>query len=311
MGQDKQKRHDDRYDQAEEYMEVVYRLWEGSWEDGAVLRDKASGVFADPSKVHRVEFEGEHYRVNAFHLCEPSIQRTPVLYQAGSSTKGRAFAARHAECVFVSGPTPYVIAKRVQGIRQLAAELGRDPAAIRIFSMATLIPGETDEEARRKLEEYRSYVSEEGSLVLFSGWTGIDLSRFSRDDVVDQVRTEAGQSALENITVADPERRWTVGEVARWGGIGGVGPVVAGTPARIADWMEEWIEKTGVDGFNLPYALAHRTFSDVADLVVPELTRRGRFKQAYRPGSLRSKLGGPADGRLDDPHPAAAFRRRS
>ncbi len=309
MGKERQAGHDDRYDLAEEYMEVVYRLWEGSWEDGAVLRDKARGVFADPVKVHKVEFQGRHYRVDAIHLCEPSPQRTPVLYQAGSSAKGRAFAARHAECVFVSGPLAAVVARRVASIRALAAEAGRDPTAIRIFSLATLIPGETDAEASAKLADYRSYVSEEGSLVLFSGWTGIDLSRFRSNEVVEQVRTEAGHSALENITVADPSRRWTVGEVARWGGIGGIGPVVAGTPDRIADWMEEWIEATGVDGFNLAYALAHRTFSDVAELVVPELTRRGRYKREYREGSLRTKLGGPANGRLGDGHPAASLRR--
>ncbi|HWL69716.1 MAG TPA: LLM class flavin-dependent oxidoreductase [Geminicoccus sp.] len=310
QGRERQTAHDDRYDLAEEYMEVVYRLWEGSWEDDAVLRNKERGIFADPAKVHKVSFEGRHYRVDAIHLCEPSPQRTPVLYQAGSSTKGRAFAARHAECVFVSGPSAGVIAKRVASIRALAAEAGRDPAAIRIFSLATLIPGETDAEASAKLADYRRFVSEEGALVLFSGWTGIDLARFRPDEVVEHVRTEAGHAALENITVADPAKRWTVGEVAAWGGIGGIGPVVAGTPARIADWMEEWIEATGVDGFNLAYALSHRTFSDVADLVVPELTRRGRYKQEYRAGTLRTKLGGPDSGRLAESHPAATFRRR-
>lgn len=309
MGQGGQRSHDDRYDVAEEYMQVVYRLWEGSWEDDAVRRDKAGGgVFTDPAKVHRVDFAGEHYRVHGIHLCEPSPQRTPVLYQAGSSAKGRAFAARHAECVFVSGPTPAIIARRVRAIRELAEAAGRDPASIRIFSLATLIPGETDQDATRKLDDYRNHVSEEGALALFSGWTGIDLSRYRLDDVVTEVRTEAGQSALENITVADPERRWTVGEVARWGGIGGVGPVVAGSAERIADWLETWQATTGVDGFNLAYALAHRTFEDVADIVVPELTRRGRYKSAYRPGTLRTKLGGPADGRLPAGHPAARVR---
>src|SRR3954465_5972260 len=102
-GKDKQTAHDDRYDIADEYMELVYKLWEGSWEDDAVLRDKSNRIFADPAKIHRVRHHGRHYQVDAIHLAEPSPQRTPVLYQAGSSTRGREFAATHAECVFVFG----------------------------------------------------------------------------------------------------------------------------------------------------------------------------------------------------------------
>ncbi len=117
-GKDKQTAHDDRYDVADEYMEVVYKLWEGSWEDDAVLRDRSNGIFADPSKVHKVTHEGANYRLNAIHLSEPSPQRTPVLYQAGTSPRGRQFAAGHAECVFMSGPSAKVIAPRVAAIRE-------------------------------------------------------------------------------------------------------------------------------------------------------------------------------------------------
>ena len=116
-GKDKQTAHDDRYDIADEYMELVYKLWEGSWEDGAVLRDRARGIFADPAKVHPVSHEGKNYRLNAIHLSEPSPQRTPVLYQAGTSPRGRQFAAQHAECVFMSGPSAKVIAPRIAAIR--------------------------------------------------------------------------------------------------------------------------------------------------------------------------------------------------
>ena len=114
-GKDKQTAHDDRYDIADEYMELVYKLWEGSWEDDAALRDRVRGIFVDPAKVHRVEHEGRNYRLNAIHLSEPSPQRTPVLYQAGTSPRGRQFAAQHAECVFMSGPSAKIIAPRVAG----------------------------------------------------------------------------------------------------------------------------------------------------------------------------------------------------
>src|SRR6267154_4585921 len=104
MGLTVQPRHEQRYELAEEYMQIVYRLWEGSWEDGAVLRDRERRIFADPARIHRVRHDGHYYRLDAMHLCEPSPQRTPVLYQAGSSTRGREFAATHAECIFVNAP---------------------------------------------------------------------------------------------------------------------------------------------------------------------------------------------------------------
>src|SRR4051794_41824443 len=128
-------------------MEVVYKLWEGSWEDDAVLRDRINGIFADPSKVHKVTHEGANYRLNAIHLSEPSPQRTPVLYQAGTSPRGRVFAGRHAECVFMSGPSAKIIAPRVAAIRQAATDAGRAGSDIVIFSIATVVLGETDAEA--------------------------------------------------------------------------------------------------------------------------------------------------------------------
>src|SRR6202522_3924784 len=154
-GKDKQTAHDDRYDVADEYMEVVYKLWEGSWEDDAALRDRARGIFTDPAKVHRVHHDGNNYRLDAIHMSEPSPQRTPVLYQAGTSPAGRGFAARHAECVFMSGPSKVAIAPRVAAIRGNAVKLGRRPESILIFTMATAILGESDAEAQAKLADYR------------------------------------------------------------------------------------------------------------------------------------------------------------
>jgi len=139
-------------------MEVVYKLWEGSWEDDAAVRDRARGIFTDPSKVHRVKHEGNNYRLNAIHLSEPSPQRTPVLYQAGTSPRGRQFAAQHAECVFMSGPSAKVIAPRVAAIRTLAKEMGRNPAEILMFSMMTIILGRTEAEAKAKYEDYRRHI---------------------------------------------------------------------------------------------------------------------------------------------------------
>src|SRR5260370_20281010 len=149
---------------AGEYMEVVYKLWEGSWEDDAALRDRTSSIFADPAKVHRIRHEGNNYRVDAIHLSEPSPQRTPVLYQAGTSPRGRQFAAEHAECVFMSGPSAKIIAPRVAAIRELAAKAGRNPAEILMFSMFPIILGRTAPEPKAKYPAYPSHINPEGAL---------------------------------------------------------------------------------------------------------------------------------------------------
>jgi alkanesulfonate monooxygenase len=307
-GKDKQTAHDDRYDVADEYMEVVYKLWEGSWEDDAVLRDRINGIFADPSKVHKVSHEGPNYRLNAIHLSEPSPQRTPVLYQAGTSPRGRQFAAGHAECVFMSGPSAKVIAPRVTAIREAAAKAGRNPADILMFSMFTIILGRTEAEAQAKYADYRKHISAEGALTLMSGWTGVDFSTYALDQQVRHVQNDAGRSAMDNITRADPDRVWTVREVAEHVGIGGIGPIAVGTPEKVADDIEAWFEQTDLDGLNVAFAVSPGDFEDIADMLVPELARRGRYKQAYEKGTLREKLFGPGRARLTAPHPAAQYR---
>jgi alkanesulfonate monooxygenase len=308
-GKEKQTGHDDRYDIADEYMEVVYKLWEGSWEDDAVLRDRARGIFTDPSKIHRVNHESANFRINnTIHLSEPSPQRTPVLYQAGTSPRGRQFAAKHAECVFMSGPSAKIIAPRVAAIRQEAAALGRNPAEILMFNMMTIILGNTEAEAAAKHADYRSHISPEGALALMSGWTGIDFSGYELDQQVRHVQNDAGRSALDNVTRGDPDRVWTVRDVIEHVGIGGAGPVVVGTPESVADKIEDWFEKTDVDGLNVAFAISPGDFEDIADMLVPELTKRGRYKPEYAKGTLREKLFGDGRARLGAPHPAAGYR---
>ena len=287
-----QLRHDERYAVAEDYMEVVYKLWEGSWADDAVIADAASGVFTRPDRVRKVRHDGPYFKVDGLHLSEPSPQRVPVLYQAGTSPAGRAFAARHAECVFMSGPSKQVIAPRVAATRELAREAGRAPRDILMFGMMTIIVAPTDAEARIKHADYRRYADHEGALTLMSGWTGVDFSRLDPDRVVEHVESEAGRTALENVTRADPNRRWTVREVAEHVAIGGIGPVVVGSPATVADELEAWIDETDLDGFNLAFVVRPETFRDVVDFVVPELQRRGRYKKRYAEGTLREKLFG-------------------
>ncbi|QJP16366.1 LLM class flavin-dependent oxidoreductase [Starkeya sp. ORNL1] len=307
-GRERQTAHDDRYDVADDYMELVYKLWEGSWDDDAVLRDRARGIFTDPAKVRRVKHDGPHFKLDAIHLAEPSPQRTPVLYQAGTSPRGRAFAGKHAECVFISGPSAKVIAPRVAALRASIRDAGRDPGDVLIFSMMTVILGSTDTEAEAKHAEYRRHVSHEGALALMSGWTGVDFSTYDLDQQIRHVESEAGRTAMDNVSRADPDRIWTVREVAEHVGIGGIGPLLVGGPERVADGIEAWVEETGVDGLNLCYAVLPESFEDVADLLVPELTRRGRYKSDYQPGTLREKLFGHGRARLVPPHPGVVHR---
>ncbi len=307
MGLAVQTAHDTRYDIADEYMDVVYQLWEGSWEDAAVLRDRAAGRFADASRIHRVRHDGTYFRLDGIHLCEPSPQRTPLLYQAGASARGRRFAARHAECVFINGPSPRVIAPIVADLRARASEAGRDPSALKIFTMMTVITAPTAGAARDKYEAYRAHVSEEGALVLMSGWTGVDFSKLDLDETVRYQHGNAQTSALEAFTTADPGRAWTVREIAQHAAIGGRGPVTVGDPDQVADALQDWVARTDVDGFNLAYAVMPETFTDFVELVVPVLQRRGAYKTEYAPGTLRDKLYGRP--RLGADHPAARFRR--
>ncbi|HEV3100051.1 MAG TPA: LLM class flavin-dependent oxidoreductase [Candidatus Udaeobacter sp.] len=307
FGLDRQHKHDDRYEVADEYMEVCYKLWEGSWEDDAVVRDRARKLFTDPEKVHEIQHYGKYFTVPGFHLCEPSPQRTPVLYQAGASRRGKDFAARHAECVFVAAPSKKVLKDYVRDIRQRAAGFGRDPSNLIFFNLFTVIVAPTESEAQAKYDDYKQYVSYDGALALVSGWTGIDFGKYNPDDRVEYIENDAVQSATESLTTSDPDKIWTVREVANWVGIGGLGPVVVGSPSQVADALQGWAEETGVDGFNLAYAVTHETFRDFVDLVVPELQRRGVYKKEYRPGTLREKLFGQG-ARLSEEHPGAAYR---
>ncbi|MHA6628597.1 LLM class flavin-dependent oxidoreductase [Pseudonocardia sichuanensis] len=309
MGRDQQIPHDERYELAEEYLEVCYKLWEGSWEPGAVVRDAERGVFTDPAKVHDIAHKGRYYEVPGPFLCEPSPQRTPVIFQAGASPRGSRFAAAHAEAVFVSGPTPTVLRRSVDRIREAAAAAGRDASAIKIFAMLTAIAAETDAAAVAKRDSYLELASPEAALALFGGWSGVDLSGADPDQLLEYVETDATRSALAAFTTADPDREWTVGELARFVTVGGRGPVVVGSGATVADELERWVDESGVDGFNLAYAVTPGTFVDFVEHVVPELRRRGRAQESYAAPTLRENLGTAPGPQLADDHPGARYRR--
>jgi alkanesulfonate monooxygenase SsuD/methylene tetrahydromethanopterin reductase-like flavin-dependent oxidoreductase (luciferase family) len=235
LGLARQLGHDQRYDLAEEYLQVLYKLWEKSWDDDAVLLERDSGRYIEPTRVHPINHVGEHFQVPGMHLCQPSPQRTPVLFQAGASARGQQFAARHAECVFISGPTPTVLRRYADGIRQASEAAGRGRDEVLIYAQALLIVAPTKEEAEARFAEYRRYVDLDAALALLSGWTGIDFAGLDPDAPIEYVENDAGRAALAAFTAADPNRRWTVREAAEFVGLGGRGPVLVGAASEVAD----------------------------------------------------------------------------
>jgi FMN-dependent oxidoreductase (nitrilotriacetate monooxygenase family) len=308
MGLTQQPEHDSRYDVAEEYMQVAYQLWEGSWEDAAVLRDRDARQYADPARIHRVQHHGQHYKVDAIHLSEPSPQRTPVLYQAGASERGREFAAAHAECIFVNGQFRHNVREIVADIRTRTKAFGRDPHDIKVFVGATVVVAPTEAEAQDKLAEYREYASSEGALAHYSASVGVDFSRYGPDEPIRFVKTNALRSNLEAITVRSRDTEWTPRKLVQMMVLGSRQAPIVGSPSRVADQLQAWVDEADVDGFNLSRTVIPECVDDFVALVVPELQTRGVMKQAYAPGALRQKLFGGA-ARLPASHPAARYRR--
>ena len=246
-------------------MEVVYKLWEGSWETTRRCATARAAFPPIPKKVHRVKHEGKNFRLDAIHLCQPSPQRTPVLYQAGTSPRGRAVRGTTCRMRLHVGAVGQIIAPRVAGIRELAAKAGRDGSEIKMFSMFTVILDKTDAEAKAKYEDYRSHVSAEGALTLMSGWTGVDFSTYDLDQQVRHVENDAGRSAMDNITRADPDRVWAVREVAQHVGIGGIGPVVSARPKKPPTPSRRGSIRPMSTGSNMPFAISPGDFEDITE----------------------------------------------
>ena len=155
LGKEQQLTPAERYDLADEYMDVVYKLWESSFEEDAVVRDAESATYIDPAKVHPINHSGEHFTVPGFHLCEPSPQRTPVLFQAGSSSRGMEFGGKHAEAVFIQSTSVEGAKRTVAKLRQAVADAGRDPRDVKVVILLTVVVAPTDEEAQAKYQQGR------------------------------------------------------------------------------------------------------------------------------------------------------------
>jgi FMN-dependent oxidoreductase (nitrilotriacetate monooxygenase family) len=308
QGLPRQIEHDERYEIAEEFLDVTYKLWEGSWEDGAVREDREAGVYADPSLIHPIGHRGRHFTVPGAGLTAPSPQRTPVIFQAGASSRGQAFAGRHAEAVFIGALRPDLTRSMTDAIRDRAEAEGRGREEVKIFAMLSVVVAETDEAARAKYEDYLSYADLESSQAIIGGWSGLDLSRFGEDEVLNYVKTDSIQSFLTPFTLQSEGKEWTRAEIARHCALGGMGDVVVGSPQTVADQLERWIDEGGLDGINLAYHVSPGSFEDFVEYVVPELQRRGRYRTQYEGSTFRENLFGAGRTRVSESHPAARYR---
>lgn len=302
LGMERQLEHDVRYDRAQEFLEVTYKLWEGSWEDDAVIRDRVGGVYTDPAKVHRIDHVGEYFSVAGPHLCEPTPQRTPVIFQAGASFRGQEFAARNAELVFLGGRDAEEIGRSVTAIKKRAADLGRDPDGLKFVTSVGVVTAADDAAAESKYADYLQYSTPEGALTLFSAFTGHDWSNHDLNEVVSRTDTNASQSTLAS------GRGRTLGDITAAMAVAGLHPTIVGGPDTVADQLEALADEADLDGFNIAHAVVPGTYVDFITHVVPELRRRGRIRDGYVPGTLREKLSESGSPAVADDHPASDFR---
>lgn len=309
FGLDHLLEHDERYRQAEEYAEVCYKLWEGSWDDGAVVDDRhpediSKAVYADASRIHRIDHEGRWYRVQGPAMQSPSPQRTPVLFQAGSSPVGRDFAARHAEGQFILASTPEKTQALIEDTRRRVVAAGRDPHDLVFILGQSFIVGSTEAEARHKEREIDEYLSDDGFLLHsnlgFDPTTGEPLDP---DTPLSELHTNTNVSHLRWLRELAGDTDPTVRDLARLSAR--LRGRIVGTPDQIADQLEAWRAR-GVGGINIMNWTIPGSYEEFVDHIVPTLQERGLAQREYRPGTLRRKLTGRD--LLPDTHPAARWR---
>jgi long-chain alkane monooxygenase len=298
--------HDLRYERADEYLEVVYKLLEGSWEDDAVIRDVERGIYADPAKIHDIDHRGAFYPdVPGPHLAEPSPQRTPILFQAGASDRGREFAARNAEAIFLAARNPRGAKAQIEDTQARAARFGREPGDILFFQGLSVVVGGTEAEALEKQRTIEDFASDEGYAAHMAGNLGIDLAEVDIDAPVKDLETANVQGVLRGLLESAPDKDWRFGDLLRY-----ISDLrVVGTPEQVADQLAEWAD-AGVTGINLMYHVTPGSFADFIDGVTPVLQERGLQQREYTPGTLREKLAdGDAGPGLNERHPGASVRR--
>jgi alkanesulfonate monooxygenase len=292
FGYDEQMDHDERYRRAREFHQVVTGLWD-SWADDAFIHDVEQGVFFDPAKLHVLNHKGEYLSVRGPLNIARSPQGWPVVVQAGASEAGRQIAAETAEMVFASGGRIEDARRFYADVKGRMVTLGRNRDHLKILPGALVIVGDTVAEAEAKRAKLDSLVHTDSALPNLSMRLGVDASQFDLDGPLPPIpETNAGRSGRQAMVELAEREQLTVRQLAqRVGGYGGL--TMVGTPATIADQMEEWLMTEACDGFNVMFPFLPAGLDDFVDKVVPELQRRGLFRREYEGATLRENLGLP------------------
>jgi FMN-dependent oxidoreductase (nitrilotriacetate monooxygenase family) len=297
----------ERYERADEFLDVCYQLWEASWEDDAFVADVDAHVVVDPAKVHRIDHRGRFYSCSGPSLVDPSPQRTPVIFQAGMSDRGREFAARHAEVAFVVNRNDAGMRTGVADLRAKARAFGRGRDEFRITPQVNIVVGATLEEAQAKLADFQSWTRAEGYLAHEFG-RGFNPLAHPRSQRLDDALAEDGLARADSGTYGHgPDA--TIGEVVDAAAdLSNERFFVCSDPHGVADALETWAEDFDLDGFLLRNYVHPGTVRDFGRLVVPELQRRGRYRTEYEGSTLRENVFGAGHRRVAASHPAASHR---
>ena len=292
FGKDDHMEHGERYRRAREFFDVVTGLWD-SFADDAFVRDVESGLYVDPDKIHTLNHKGEFLSVKGpLNIARP-VQGWPVIVQAGASEPGKQLAAETAEAVFTGGGTLSQAQALYADIKGRMDRLGRDRDHLKILPGAFVVVGETIEEAQKKRDLLDSLVHYDSAIAGLSVILGTDASKFDPDAPLPPIpETNASKSGRDRLVEYAAKNKVTVRQLAqRVGGYGGLSFI--GTPATIADQMEEWLVTEASDGFNIMFPFLPQGLDDFVDKVVPELQRRGIFRKDYEGRTLRENLGLP------------------
>lgn len=280
--------HDERYDRADEYMDICYALWQGI-EPDAILADRDGGTFADPSKVARVAHDGRYFSCHATPSVLPSPQGRPVLFQAGSSGRGQRFAIRHADIVFAIQPDLARMQTFMEQIRSAADKYEREEPVRVVFAVQPFV-AESKAAAIAKRDAMLARIPMEAALTRISGTFGVDLDTVDLDLPLQEITTQSSQGLVKAMSAMFGDNNITLREAVRMSGLAGLIPTVIGSPQEVADELEHIWRETGCHGFNLTPAVVPGGYEDFVEHVVPILQRRGIFRTAYEATTLRGNL---------------------
>ncbi|MBV8338022.1 MAG: LLM class flavin-dependent oxidoreductase [Alphaproteobacteria bacterium] len=284
--------HGERYRRAREFFDVVTGLWD-SWADDAFIRDVESGVYFDPERLHVLDHQGEFFSVRGpLNIARP-IQGWPVIVQAGASEAGRQIAAETAEVIFAGGGNLEDAQRFYADVKGRMRPLRRSPDHMKILPGALVVVGETAAEARAKRAVLDGLVHPDSGLASLSIALGHDASEFDLDGPLPEIlESNASKSGRQRIIERARRDNLTVSQLAQIAGSYG-GLALVGTPAMIAEQMEEWLYSDACDGFNIMFPYVPVGLDDFVNQVVPELQRRGLFRREYEGKTLRENLGLP------------------